>query len=81
MLVVDDDAFIRRPLEFILQQEGFRALLAEARFIMSNPDTNENCDSFRDREHVSLTGDREVFETNYHRTWDRVLRNAKRVAS
>jgi len=28
VLVVDDDAFIRRPLEFILQQEGFRALLA-----------------------------------------------------
>jgi DNA-binding response OmpR family regulator len=28
ILVVDDDAFIRRPLEFILRQEGFEALTA-----------------------------------------------------
>jgi len=28
VLVVDDDAFIRRPLEFILRQEGFAPLTA-----------------------------------------------------
>ncbi len=28
ILIVDDDAFIRRPLEFILQQEGFAPLTA-----------------------------------------------------
>jgi two-component system alkaline phosphatase synthesis response regulator PhoP len=29
ILVVDDDAFIRRPLEFILRQEGFDPLTAD----------------------------------------------------
>ena len=29
ILVVDDDAFIRRPLEFILRQEGFEPLTAD----------------------------------------------------
>ena len=28
ILVVDDDAFIRRPLEFILRQEGFDPVTA-----------------------------------------------------
>ena len=28
ILIVDDDAFIRRPLEFILQAEGYEALTA-----------------------------------------------------
>lgn len=28
ILIVDDDAFIRRPLEFILREEGFRAVTA-----------------------------------------------------
>lgn len=28
VLVVDDDAFIRRPLEFILREEGFRPMTA-----------------------------------------------------
>lgn len=28
ILVVDDDAFIRRPLEYILRQEGFEPILA-----------------------------------------------------
>lgn len=28
VMVVDDDAFIRRPLEFILREEGFRPLTA-----------------------------------------------------
>ncbi len=28
ILVVDDDAFIRRPLEFILREEGFRPVTA-----------------------------------------------------
>ena len=29
ILVVDDDAFIRRPLEFILRQEGFDTVTAD----------------------------------------------------
>jgi DNA-binding response OmpR family regulator len=29
ILVVDDDAFIRRPLEFILRQEGFDPITAD----------------------------------------------------
>lgn len=28
ILIVDDDAFIRRPLEFILREEGYQALTA-----------------------------------------------------
>ncbi len=28
ILIVDDDAFVRRPLEFILEAEGFRPILA-----------------------------------------------------
>ncbi len=28
ILIVDDDAFIRRPLEFILQEEGYLAITA-----------------------------------------------------
>ena len=28
IMIVDDDAFVRRPLEFILEAEGFRPLLA-----------------------------------------------------
>ena len=28
ILVVDDDAFVRRPLEYILEAEGFRPILA-----------------------------------------------------
>lgn len=28
ILVVDDDAFIRRPLEFILREEGFQPIIA-----------------------------------------------------
>jgi DNA-binding response OmpR family regulator len=33
ILIVDDDAFIRRPLEFILQAEGYRAVTARIRKI------------------------------------------------
>jgi len=29
ILVVDDDAFIRKPLEFVLAQEGFEPMIAE----------------------------------------------------
>ena len=28
IMIVDDDAFVRRPLEFILEAEGFRPVLA-----------------------------------------------------
>jgi DNA-binding response OmpR family regulator len=28
IMIVDDDAFVRRPLEFILEEEGFQPILA-----------------------------------------------------